>query len=118
LGEPSDEWVETIKEVICRDLGLDYAWPGNVRELEQAVRRIMLSREYSGNLSRYAATGDLLSRLHYDLDTGRLDARRLLSGYCMMLYQKLGSFEEVARRTDLDRRTVKKYIQSFESPTE
>jgi len=35
----------------------------------------------------------------------------LLSGYCACLYESAGSYEEVARRTHLDRRTVKKYVQ-------
>lgn len=40
---------------------------------------------------------------------GALDARSMLAAYCAMLYQRLGSYEEVARITGLDRRTVKKY---------
>ena len=39
-----------------------------------------------------------------------LDADTLLAGYCRLLYQSSGNFEEVARKTNLDRRTVKRYL--------
>ena len=44
---------------------------------------------------------------------GAIDSSRLTSGYCYLLYQRHQTFEEVARRTGLDRRTVKKYIQDW-----
>jgi DNA-binding transcriptional regulator LsrR (DeoR family) len=44
------------------------------------------------------------------IDAGTLDAQQLLAGYCRLLYQRHHSYEEVARRTNLDRRTVKKYL--------
>jgi hypothetical protein len=34
----------------------------------------------------------------------------LLAGYCQLLYERVGTYEAVARRTHLDRRTVKKYV--------
>ena len=40
------------------------------------------------------------------------DADSLLTDYCTLLYKKHGSYEEVARRMKMDRRTVKKYISS------
>jgi len=40
-----------------------------------------------------------------------LDAAGLLSGYCALLYENCGNYEAVARRTNLDRRTVKKYVK-------
>ena len=45
------------------------------------------------------------------IDTGDLTAQELLSSYCKLLYNKYGTYEEIARRTNLDRRTVKKHIE-------
>jgi hypothetical protein len=42
---------------------------------------------------------------------GTLEARELLGQYCTLIYQRYGTYQEVARRTGLDRRTVKKYVQ-------
>jgi len=42
-------------------------------------------------------------------------AQNLIKGYCFLLYQRYGTFEEVSRRAGLDRRTVKKYIQEWQS---
>ena len=113
LGQSSEEWIVTIKGVLHRDLGEDYAWPGNVRELEQAVRRIMLSREYSGNLMRVPKSNDNLSLFQNKLDAGEMDAQELLARYCFLLYQKHSNYETVARCVKLDRRTVKKHIQNY-----
>jgi ActR/RegA family two-component response regulator len=44
------------------------------------------------------------------LAAGKLDADALLAGYCRLLYERHGNYEEVARRTNLDRRTVKAYL--------
>ena len=87
----------------------DYPWPGNVRELEQAVRRILLNGRYEG-----VRTGDAQEKeeqLAGLLRDGSLTATELLSSYCRTLYARLGSYEQVARHIELDRRTVKKYIE-------
>ncbi len=42
---------------------------------------------------------------------GSLSGHNLLSGYCQLLYERRGTYEEVARRTKLDRRTVKAYLE-------
>ncbi len=44
---------------------------------------------------------------------GTIDAHGLVTGYCCHLYDIYGTYEAVARRTGLDRRTVKKYIQAW-----
>jgi transcriptional regulator with GAF, ATPase, and Fis domain len=90
-------------------LPADYAWPGNVRELEQAVRRILLTEEYRGD--QRPAEPDWIGKLQ----AGKLDADAVLAGYCTLLYQRCGNYEEVARRTNLDRRTVKAYLEKHVS---
>ena len=46
-------------------------------------------------------------------ETGEIDAQSLVKKYCYALYQRYGTYGEVARRTKLDRRTVKKYIVDY-----
>jgi len=110
-GEKSPDILNTVHRIIAKSPGKGYSWPGNVRELEQAVRRILLTGTYSGD-ARVAAS-DLQSRLRTGIDTGSLDAETLLSGYCQLLYERHGTYEEVARRTNLDRRTAKANIQKY-----
>lgn len=109
IGESAAGYARLVCEVINRDLGGAYAWPGNVRELEQAVRRIIISRHYRGDMA--AAPTGRLERLTAEMEAGTLDAQELLAGYCALLYRRHGTYEEVARRSNLDRRTVKKYIR-------
>jgi DNA-binding NtrC family response regulator len=90
-----------------------YEWPGNVRELEQAVRRILLTRNYSTEPT--TPEPDRSSRLAAAVAAGTLDADALLAGYCALHYERSGNLEEVARRTNLDRRTVKRYLAQCRS---
>jgi len=108
-GKESPNLTDMILETLNRDLPRDYTWPGNVRELEQAVRRILLTRNYYGDVKviEPSLEDDFIHKIH----TGTLKAKELLSQYCELLYQQFGTYEEVARRTGLDRRTVKKYLQ-------
>lgn len=112
VGNPSSELVEMVHNVISKELGKHYPWPGNVRELEQCVRRVLLKRSYSGD--EKAVAPNEKKTLSQEIESGAMDAQTLLCNYCTMLYSRLGTFEEVARRTNLDRRTVKKYIQNAE----
>jgi transcriptional regulator with GAF, ATPase, and Fis domain len=114
VGQSSGELVAMVRGVIDSRLGRHYAWPGNVRELEQCVRRVLLKRDYAARIT--APEGDRLAdRLARELVDGTVEAQRLVNGYCAMLHQRHGTFEEVARRTGLDRRTVKKYINAWDS---
>src|ERR1017187_4112192 len=108
-GETSPEAVSMVQAALDTGLGRNYPWPGNVRELEQAVRRILLTRQYTGDLK--AVAPDLRSQLVAGVEHGTLDADAVLSGYCQLLYERHGTYEEVARRTNLDRRTVKAYLE-------
>ena len=81
-----------------------------MRELEQAVRRILLTGRYTAEVSQ-AAPGEeeaLLDKLR----TGELTAAELLAQYCALLYRRLGTYAEVAKRTGLDPRTSRKYVES------
>lgn len=107
IGESIQDLVDLVLTAIKRDIPTGYPWPGNVRELEQAVRRILLTGGYGGDSSLSGAAGD--AEL---MKEGTVDAYTLLANYCRHLFSRYGSYEEVARRTRLDRRTVKKYLQS------
>ena len=109
VGKPSPELIEMVRAVINTKLGKHYPWPGNVRELEQCVRRVLLKRHYEGDYK--TTTPDLSSQLKDEVEAGNVDAQSLLANYCFLLYQRYGTFEEVARRAKLDRRTVKKYVE-------
>jgi len=109
-GETSTRVIQVVKKILKRDVGQDYPWPGNVRELEQAVKRVILTGRYQG-MQRAAAPKDDAGRLVQGLTDGALNAENLLAGYCTLLYRRFGTYEEVSRRTQLDRRTVKKYVQ-------
>ncbi len=106
----SQELIGSIKEVIAKNLGKDYHWPGNVRELAQCVRRVIIKQDYRGDIA--AGGEDMQSRLLAEVAAGALSAQEMLAAYCNLLYQRCGTYEQVARKTGLDRRTVKKYIQS------
>jgi transcriptional regulator with PAS, ATPase and Fis domain len=114
-GQRSDSLTATILEVLARDLPKGYRWPGNVRELEQAVRRVLLTGSYRGDVETTASTLSGDASLARDVEAGTLDATALVSRYCGMLYRRVGTYEEVARRTGLDRRTVRKYVAGVES---
>lgn len=96
-----------ILEVLKRAPGKNYAWPGNVRELEQAIRRIMLTGTYTGDTAAEAHEDITLS---HAVEAGNLTAKQLVEKYCRDLYDLYGKYGEVARRTGLDWRTVKKNV--------
>jgi DNA-binding NtrC family response regulator len=110
-GTQSEQLVETVLDVIRKKLGTNYPWPGNVRELAQCVRRIIIKRDYQGEIA--PTPHDAKSALLAGIESGAYDAQTLLNAYCKLLYQKHGTYEEVARRTGLDRRTVKKHLQGL-----
>ena len=117
VGAPAPELVARVEEVVGESLGPEYGWPGNVRELEQCVRRVIVARTYEGDRSRQAAgagTADPFEALARQMAAGEVEARQVQAEYCRLLYARLGSYEEVGRRTGLDRRTVKKYVDVAE----
>jgi DNA-binding NtrC family response regulator len=110
-GDRAEDVAGMVLTEVRKQVPEDYPWPGNVRELEQCIRRIVLKRRYEIDL-REAVPRDSEERLVAGVRRGSLDAEQLLSAYCTMLFERLGSYEAVAKRTSLDRRTAKKYIVS------
>ena len=109
VGDDSNDIALQVIDEIHTKIPSDYAWPGNVRELEQCIRRILLKQHYEIDRT-VPDSSDVEGGLIRGVKTGTLDAQQLLSHYCVLLYNRYGSYEEVARKTALDRRTVKKYI--------
>ena len=111
-GKPDERLAARVLERLRRHLPAGYAWPGNVRELEQALRRILVKGRYVADPAGRAGRPAWLD----EAAEGRLTADELLGHYCRQLYDRHGSYEEVARRTALDRRTVKKHVTSSAPP--
>jgi transcriptional regulator with AAA-type ATPase domain len=105
-GEARQDLVDGVLNALRRDLPPNYPWPGNVRELEQAVRRVLLTGSYQGDVLAHENT-----KIRLEIEEGNVDAPTLLKTYCRLLYERFGTYEEVSRHTRLDRRTVKKYLQ-------
>jgi DNA-binding NtrC family response regulator len=107
-GEAGGEALACVLGALDSGVGRGYAWPGNVRELEQAVRCVLLTGAYRGDSG--AASG--ADGWQAALERGDLTAKELTAGYCQRLFLRHGRYEEVARRTGLDWRTVKKYVEA------
>src|SRR5438093_10412147 len=108
IGTESNELVAAVLEALEENLPRGYPWPGNVRELEQAVRRVLLTGRYAADLAQGAPDDE--ASLIEKLRAGELTAAQLLSRYCGLLYRRLGTYAEVAKRTGLDPRTSRKYV--------
>jgi DNA-binding NtrC family response regulator len=110
VGDDSPEMRAMVCEAIHVGLGPSYPWPGNVRELEQCVRRVLLTRRYSGDRLGPRTSREPDGEDRFLEVVGDETAKGLLVRYCKALYVRHGTYEEVARRTGLDRRTVKAYL--------
>jgi len=100
LAEEATHWIES-------NLSAGYAWPGNYRELEQCVRNILIRKDYHPQRRPEATGRGKKGDLFAEARQGTLTANELLSRYCTLVYGQTGSYEETARRLELDRRTVK-----------
>lgn len=75
---------------------------------EQATRRVLLNGRYDGDPFARPAVDETARE---PVEAGELTAQQVLTRHCRQLYRRFGTYEEVARRAQLDRRTVKKYLQ-------
>jgi transcriptional regulator with AAA-type ATPase domain len=110
LGVRPRTLIAELSNLIRGSIPKDYPWPGNIRELEQCVRRMLLNRTYTWETSREEQ--DRIKDFQERYIDGRFSSGELLSNYCRRLYAQYGTYEKVAAITALDRRTVKKYIDS------
>ena len=74
------------------------------------MRRIMLTGAYQGDLMAENSSSSPANDLAIAIAQGSLTVQELTSLYCRKLFERFGSYGEVARRTGLDWRTVKKYV--------
>jgi len=112
-GSQDSPLCESVLQSLGDSVPRGYPWPGNVRELEQAVRRILLTGRYAPEIAGSGQDEDAL--LLEKLRAGELTATELLARYSAMLYRRLGTYAEVAKRTGLDPRTSRKYVEGARS---
>ena len=72
------------------------------------MRRILLTGHYTVEVAQAAPNEE--TALIEKLRAGELTSAELLAGYCALLYRRLGTYAEVAKRTGLDPRTSRKYV--------
>ena len=108
-GPEGEAIVGEVLSWIQNKLGIDYLWPGNIRELEQCVRNIVIRQEYHPAADQAAGQDD---RQLASLREGALTLEELCRLYCTHVYASVGSYVKTARRLKIDRRTVKKYVDT------
>ncbi len=110
VGDEADQCLPEIEGWIKKHLPADYRWPGNYREMEQCVRNIVIRRSYRPMEQPREKSQD---PFFDDFRAGRLKISEVLSYYAALVYRQTGSYEEAARRLELDRRTVKAKVQEY-----
>jgi transcriptional regulator with AAA-type ATPase domain len=108
-GPEAEALAAEVEDWVRKNLGPGYDWPGNYRELEQCVRNVVIRREYRPPSRETTSSGESLARA---LEQGALTAEELLRRYCTMVYAQTGSYEETARRLQIDRRTAKSRVDA------
>ena len=109
VGEEAEVVAQEVEKWILDHLGMDYEWPGNIRELEQCVRNVLVRKEYHPSQVRRLSRQDAFVQA---FNAGELTADEVLRRYCTIVYAQTGSYEETARRLQIDRRTVKSKIDA------
>lgn len=109
VGDGASSLLDEVLGAISRDIPEDYEWPGNVREVQQCIRRVLLTGRCAVDPICDSGGADFWTgakRLDLDLDT-------LTREYTNAVYQQEKSYEGAARLLGIDRRTVKKHVDSI-----
>ena len=107
IGSNDETLVAKVERLIRKNVPKEYHWPGNVRELEQCVRGICLTGNYVPFSHSQASQ---TNTDHQYIQGKEPSAQQLIENYCKQLYHRYGTYEKVARISELDRRTVKKHV--------
>ncbi len=111
-----EEHADSLTKEVClwinKKMPKGYSWPGNFRELEQCVRNILIRSSYYPERSG-AESAEGIDGVISQLGSGSLTVKELNVKYIQHLYGIYGNYEEVSRRVDVDRRTVKKYVLGY-----
>jgi transcriptional regulator with AAA-type ATPase domain len=95
---------ERVMEVIGTRLSKNYAWPGNVRELAQCIRRVILKDDYRPDETPRRTR---LETIMAGIEKESFSEAQLTSQYCKFLFDRYGSYKDVARITGLAWSTAK-----------
>ena len=112
VGDEAERCFPEVREWIAGHLPAGYLWPGNYRELEQCVRNVIIRRSYQP-VAQEESAGGLQDPIISRLRNGELTMDELTSYYAALVYRKTASYEETARRLEVDRRTVKAKVEAF-----
>jgi DNA-binding NtrC family response regulator len=112
VGDETERCLPYVEAWVRKQLPEDYGWPGNYRELEQCVRNIIIRGSYKP-IRQESASAEGDDRFLEDVRAGQLTASELVAYYAALVYRKTGSYEESARRLQLDRRTVKAKVNEY-----
>jgi transcriptional regulator with PAS, ATPase and Fis domain len=102
--DEAEALADEVMQAIEISPGLGYRWPGNFRELEQCVRSVMLRRSYQPGAP---ASGDARERIAHGMLSGSYSADDLLRNYCTLLYASSRNYNDVAKKLQVDWRTVR-----------
>ncbi len=113
-GNDALSFASEATDWIQQHLGRDYPWLGNIRELEQCLSSILIRREYIPALPAVIHSPESARLPHWIQDAWqrKLTAEEILCQYSDWVYQETGSYEQTAKRLQLDRRTIKAKVQT------
>jgi transcriptional regulator with AAA-type ATPase domain len=95
---------DRVMEVIATRLPKGYAWPGNVRELAQCIRRVILKDDYRPD---EIAAQTRIETIIAGIENETFTAKQLEAEYCRFLFDRYGSYKDVARIAKLNWQTAK-----------
>jgi transcriptional regulator with AAA-type ATPase domain len=110
-GDEAESCLAEVRGWMEQHLPKGYSWPGNYRELEQCVRNVIIRQSYQPVAEREPSS--LENEFFARFRRGELKAADVLAYYAALVYRQTGSYEETARRLELDRRTVKARVTAF-----